>query len=77
MTKNDIKLNNEKINLKNLLDAYDLELKDYDFLNGVITHIYTEDYDILLELVKSYLLNNKKLNYKDYREIALSMPIFN
>jgi len=76
MEKMEIKLNNEKINVKNLLDAYKLELKDYDFLHGIITHLYTQDYDILLEIVKSYLLNNKKLNYKEYRDIALSMPIF-
>lgn len=76
MTNNEIKLNNERINIKNLIDAYNLELKDYDLLSSIITYTYTQDYDLLLESIKSYLLNNKKLSYKEYRTIALSMPIF-
>lgn len=76
MTNKEIKLNNERINIKNLIDAYNLELKDYDLLSSIITYAYTQDYDLLLESIKLYLLNNKKLSYKQYREIALSMPIF-
>lgn len=76
MTNKEIEKNNAKINTINYLKSYNIDIRDYDLLQSLIVYLNTQDYDLLLESVKSYLLNNNKLNYKEYKDIALSTPMF-
>ena len=76
MQDKEIEKNNAKINTINYLNSYDLDVKDYELLQSLITYMYTEDYDLFMEVVKSYLLNNKKLSVKEFKSIASSTPLF-
>lgn len=76
MTNKEIEKNNAKINTINYLKSYNIDIRDYDLLQSLIVYLNTQDYDLILETVKSYLLNNNKLNYKEYKDIALSTPMF-